>query len=147
LKGWRDPGRADAVGDIDDAGELFELGEEGDGDVGVAAHSMFGGAEWSLRGVGSAEGGVEGDECGDDAGIAHLEWFLSHSSWWRCVVKEWKRTKEEEFEGLWSTLARAAQTRHLASNRQGCLALGTPHHVTAPWFPLRSTLNLNHFAK
>jgi hypothetical protein len=97
-----------------------------------------------LRGVGSAEGGVEGDECGDDAGIAHLERFLSHSLWWRCVVKEWERTKEEEFEGMWSALARAAQTRHLASNRQGCLALCSPHHVTHRPTPLntltRSTL-------
>lgn len=145
MEGWRDPGRADAVGDVDDAGELFELGEEGNGDVGVAVRSMFGGAEWGLRGVGSAEGGVEGDECGDDAGIAHLERFLSHSSWWRCVVKEWERTKEEEFDGMWSALARAAQTRHLASNPTGVFGTMFPASCDLPPHPpllpfTRSTL-------
>jgi hypothetical protein len=98
-----------------------------------------------LRGVGSAEGGVEGDECGDDAGVAHLERFLSHSSWWRCVVKEWERTKEEEFEGMWSKLVTWQATR------QGCLALSSPHHVTPAPRPLDTLhqihFNLNHFAK
>ena len=36
MEGGGDSGCADAVGDVDDAGELFELGEEWEGNVGGA---------------------------------------------------------------------------------------------------------------
>lgn len=41
-----DPSCADAVGDVDYAGEFFEFGEEGNGDVGCLSGGFIGCENW-----------------------------------------------------------------------------------------------------
>lgn len=66
-----DAGCADAVGDVDEAGELFEGGEEGDGDCGWCGVGVGGGV-----GEGGDERGQREDEGCEDAEVAHLEYEI-----------------------------------------------------------------------
>lgn len=70
LEGFPDAGCADAVGDVDYAGEFFEVGEEGDGYASVAGEGWVEDGELGCCCVGAA-GRWEDREQEESAAEAH----------------------------------------------------------------------------